>query len=169
MTPNSVEHFKDDRISIRVEQPPEGFWVSLTLVARIPLSPDEVFGLLTNPENSKIFRGIKAVPSRRVISDDGRGRQEVEVEQVGQWRFGPLRGSFAVKLLVMQDRRHHKVAFRLAPTRKTAFMKDFSGVWEIQPYNKDSLDEMVRFPHKHWGPLHEMQKALHRFEVRLLI
>ena len=44
-------------------------------------------------------------------------------------------------------------------------MKDFTGGWTIQPYNEDSMDEMVRFPQRHWGPLHGVAKALHRLEV----
>jgi hypothetical protein len=61
--------------------------------------------------------------NRKVLSDDGHGRQEVEVEQVGRWRFGPFKGSFAVKLLVTQDKRKGQVRGRprrrACPRRRT--------------------------------------------------
>lgn len=165
---DTVEHHKDENITVTVEQPPDGFWVSLKLIGRIPLPPEEVFDILTDPDNHKIFRSVKAHHNRKLIADDGRGRQEVEVEQVGRWRFGPFAGSFKVHLRVFQDRQEGCMGFRLAPTtRGPSFMKDFSGTWKIRPYNQDSLDEMVNYPGKHWGPLHNMRKALHHFEDKI--
>jgi hypothetical protein len=46
-------------------------------------------------------------------------------------------------------------------------MRDFSGQWTVQPYDHDSVLELVEQPGRHWGPLHEAAKALHRFEGRL--
>ena len=164
---DTTEHHKDDKITVTVEQPPDGFWVSLKLIGRIPLPPEEVYEILTDPDNHKIFRSVKAHNNRKLIADNGHGRQEVEVEQVGLWRFGPFSGSFKVNLQVLQDRREGFMGFKLAPGRSTPFMKDFSGTWKIQPYNQDSLDEMVNFPGKHWGPFHNMRKALHHFEDKI--
>lgn len=163
----TVHHHADDNITLTVEQPPDGFWVSLRLLARIPLPPDEVYEILTAPDNAKYFRSIKALRNRRVVSDTANGaRQEIEVDQVGRWRFGPFGGSFSVRLAVTQDRRRHTMDFRLIPTCG-AFMSDFSGGWRIQPYDADALEEMTAGHPKHWGPLHGMRRALHRLEDQL--
>jgi hypothetical protein len=47
-------------------------------------------------------------------------------------------------------------------------MRDFTGEWKVQPYNQDSIDEMIRYPGRHWGPLHGFRKALHTFEESLI-
>ena len=35
------------------------FFCTLTLKAMVPLSPDEIFDILVDPNNQRIFRGIK--------------------------------------------------------------------------------------------------------------
>lgn len=162
----TIEHHADDNITLTVEQPPDGFWVSLRLLARVPLPPDEVYDILTAPDNARYFRSIKAQRNRRVLANTAGGaRQEIEVDQVGRWRFGPFGGSFSVRLAVDQDRRRHTMDFRLIPARGS-FMHDFSGGWRIQPYDADALEEMGH-PGRHWGPLHGVRRALHRLEDQL--
>lgn len=101
--------------------------------------------------------------NRKVVSDDGHGRQEVSVTQVGRWRFGPFKGTFTVNLAVTQDRKHGTVDFKLVPAHG-GFMKNFTGSWTVAPYNEDSLDELVRYPGRHWGPIHGFKKAIHHLE-----
>jgi len=162
--PKSIQ-FKDDTLSVEIEQPKDGFWNSVKVIAKIPLPPKKVFDVLTDPSNRSIFRSIKRVNYRKVIKDDGRGRKTVEVEHVGQWKFGWFKGQFTVRLLVKQDRNRGKIRFALQPI-KNNFMKNFSGEWTIEPYDQDSLDEMVRYPGKRWGMWHQVTKAVHRFEER---
>eukprot|EP00270_Netrium_digitus_P014165 TRINITY_DN4774_c0_g3_i2.p1 TRINITY_DN4774_c0_g3~~TRINITY_DN4774_c0_g3_i2.p1 ORF type:complete len:202 (-),score=53.17 TRINITY_DN4774_c0_g3_i2:154-759(-) len=70
---------------------------------RIGLPPDAVFSILLDPENCRIFKNIKEVSYRRVLEDAGQ-RQVVELQQAAIWRFLFLSGTFAVHLMVTQDR-----------------------------------------------------------------
>lgn len=164
---SAVLNHQDENILLTVEAPPRGFFCSIKLLARIPLPPEEVYGILVDPENYKIFRSVKKVRNRRVLWDDKHGKEEVEVEQVGQWRFGPFKGSFNVHLKVNQDRNKKTMDFKLADKVQRPYMKDFTGGWVIKPYNSDNVDEMITFPGRHWGPLHNLKKAFHEFEDAL--
>ena len=55
----TADHWSDDHISLTVEQPQNGFWTSITMLARVPLPPAEVFAILTDPNNRHIFRSVK--------------------------------------------------------------------------------------------------------------
>ena len=169
-TNTSYEHHRDDNIILSVEQPPDGFWVSIRLLARVPLPPEEVFAILTDPNNHRYFRSIKSMKNRKLIQSDGHGKQLVEVEQVGRWRFGLFSGTFSVKLAVSEDKKQHAVGFRLLP-RPHSFMRDFSGQWKVQPYNIDTYDQLVAHPLDHqkhaWSPWHSMRNAIHQLEDTL--
>ncbi len=52
---------------------------------------------------------MQRVSYRKVLEDDGRGKQRVEVEQVANWRFLCFSGSFATRLHVLQDKRSNTV------------------------------------------------------------
>lgn len=55
-------NWSDKDLEVVVEQPQEGkFWCTLKMLARIKLSPDKVFAILTDPENEKrgVFRNVK--------------------------------------------------------------------------------------------------------------
>lgn len=158
-------HFSDDSLSVEIEQPKDGFFCSVKVLGKIPMPPKEVFDVLTNPDNKNVFRSIKRVNYRKVLKDNGHGKKTIEVEHVGRWRFGPIRSEFVVRMNVFQDRNRGKIKFKLL---KSSLMKDFSGEWTIEPYDQDSLDELVKYPGKKWGPLHYVSKAVHRFEDSLL-
>ena len=49
-------------------------------------------------------RPLQAVAYRMVLRDDGKGRLDAEVEQIGQWKFLCFGGSFATRLYVYQDK-----------------------------------------------------------------
>ncbi len=53
--------------------------------------------------------GLQAVSYRKVLRDDGAGRLDAEVEQIGQWKFLCFSGSFATRLFVYQDKRRGTV------------------------------------------------------------
>ena len=53
---------------------------------------------------------FQRVAYRKVLEDDGRGRQKVEVEQVAAWRILMFHGSFSTRLLVSQDQRQGTVS-----------------------------------------------------------
>ena len=145
-----------------IEQPAKGFFCTLKAVTKVDLPPRSVFDILTSSENpTEVFKSIKRVNYRKPISDDGNGRKKTEVEHVGVWRFGPIKGEFIVRMMVTQDRNRGRIKFKLL---KSSLMKDFSGEWLIEPYDEDSLDEMVRYPGRQWGWGHAFKKAVHRFE-----
>ena len=127
-------------------------WVSqVSLRGKVDLPPDDVFNVLVDVDNHKIFKAIKARPIfnyrqaspgsntvtflgvtcihnyyaqrhmsnkaaglqavsyRKVLRDDGAGRLDAEVEQIGQWKFLCFSGSFATRLFVYQDKRRGTV------------------------------------------------------------
>jgi hypothetical protein len=112
--PTSVLNWSDKDLKVVVEQPHgAGFWCTLKMLARVRLTPEKVFGILTDPLNEKrgVFRNMKGVKHRQVLEDDGRGYQKVETEQLARWRLGPLSGTFTIRLIVTQDKRNHTVGF----------------------------------------------------------
>ena len=158
--------WREGDLVVTVQQPKEGFWSSVNVVAKIPLPPHAVFDVLTDPDNRSTFKSIKKVNFHKVLKDDGKGKKTVEVEHVGRWKYGIFAGQFTVRLLVRQDRNKGKIRFDLQPIRNN-FMRNFSGEWTIAPYDEDSLDEMVRYPGRRWGAWHSVSKAVHRLEDRL--
>jgi hypothetical protein len=157
----SSPHF----LTVTIEQPLKGFFCTLKAIGKVDLPPRQVFDILTSSENpTEVFKSIKRVNYRKPISDDG-NRKQTEVEHVGVWRFGPLKGEFIVRMMVHQDQSRGKIKFKLI---KSSLMKDFSGEWTIEPFDEDSLDEMVRYPNKKWGKMHAFKKAMHRFEESML-
>ena len=48
---------------------------------------------------------MQKVPYRKVLEDDGRGKQKVEVEQLAAWKLLMFSGSFSTRLYVFQDKR----------------------------------------------------------------
>lgn len=161
----NLSYFDDkDCLRVQIEQPKDGFFCTLNVVGKVPLPPKKVFDILTQ-EKGQVFRSIKRVNYRKEIKDDGHGRKKTEVEHVGIWKFGPIKGEFVVRMMVDQDRNRGHIKFRLL---KSSLMKDFSGEWTIEPYDQDALDEMVRYPNKQWGAMHYLTKAVHRFEESLM-
>ncbi|KAK9908444.1 hypothetical protein WJX75_007990 [Coccomyxa subellipsoidea] len=110
--------------------------MKVALQAKVDLPPEEVYEILTAPDNAAVFKGIKKVPYRKVLEDDGRGKQKVEVEQLAAWKLLMFSGSFSTRLYVFQDKRRGIVKFRLA---RPGLMKDFAGMWRVQPYTSDAI------------------------------
>lgn len=125
----------------------EGYMVNVQVRAKMDLAPDEVYDLLINPDNYRFFRNIKAVTYRKVLSDNGRGKQRVEVEHAAGWRFLIFRGLFFTRLFVDQDKRTRIVKFSLA---KPGIMKRFQGVWKVQPFNQTTIDSISGYKSNHW-------------------
>lgn len=108
----------------------DGFLCHVTLRARVDLQPRDVFRIFANPDNSHIFRDINAVPYRKVLEDDGQGRQLVEIEQASGFKFLVIPVHFRTRLLVEQDEQALTLKFRLA---KRGTMKEFAGEWTLTP------------------------------------
>ncbi|KAI3436210.1 hypothetical protein D9Q98_002264 [Chlorella vulgaris] len=148
---------------VRVEKPEAGYLCSLSMCARVPLPPDELYDLLISPTDCmRIFKTLKQVNHRRVLSEDSQGNRTVEVDQTGTWRFLMFRGSFTVRMVVEQRRADRTISFRLA---RPGFMRDFSGTWCVRPFDNASLDALVN---KHTpSPLHRLQSSLRAVEQSL--
>eukprot|EP00889_Picochlorum_renovo_P000505 jgi/Picre1/27535/NNA_000502.t1 len=134
------------------------------VLGKIPLPPKEVFDILTNPDNKRVFRSIKRVNYRKVSRIMDMGRRRLKWSMWVGGGLDPYGVNLLVRMNVFQDRNRGKIKFKLL---KSSLMKDFSGEWTIEPYDKDSLDELVKYPGKKWGPMHQFSKAMHRFEESL--
>lgn len=108
----------------------DGFLCHVTLRARVDLQPHDVFRIFANPDNSHIFRDINSVPYRKVLEDDGLGRQLVEIEQASGFKFLVIPIKFSTRLFVEQDEKALSLKFRLA---KKGTMKEFKGEWTLTP------------------------------------
>eukprot|EP00850_Spirogloea_muscicola_P021330 SM000245S08169 [mRNA] locus=s245:102638:105632:+ [translate_table: standard] len=119
----------DEVPSLKVSVP-RGQLCRLDCSFKIGLPPTAVYDILVRPDNTSVFKSIKAVKSRTVLEDDG-NEQLVEIEQSAIWRFLMLSGTFDVKLLVKQNRQTKHIQYKLA---QAGFMKSFEGTWKIEPY-----------------------------------
>ncbi|KAK9863078.1 hypothetical protein WJX84_003160 [Apatococcus fuscideae] len=129
------ESYGDSTTRLLVTQP-EGFAVKVAMKGKVDLPPGDVYELLIHPDNHKIFRGIERVLERRVLHDK-HGKQKVLVVHEAKWKFLLFSGKFATHMHVEQDKRAGTVRFSLA---KTGMMKDFAGLWSVQPYSQQALD-----------------------------
>lgn len=95
----------------------------------VPLDPDGVYDILTDPNNHRVFKNIKEVTYRKVLENDG-NQLLVELEQLGRWQFLVFSGSFSSRMIIKQNRREHSVLFDLA---RQGVMRRFSGSWKLEP------------------------------------
>ncbi len=124
---------------------------------KVDLPPDLLYNILTSPQNSVIFHGIKRTVDRKVIYQ-GPSRQTVDVVQEGQWRFLMFRGVFTTRLRVEEDKHTRTVVFRQT---HPGFMKAFEGRWQLAPFTQETLDELYDVEHKHkWLGLRKAVAAL---------
>ncbi|CAL8465027.1 g4562 [Coccomyxa elongata] len=103
--------------------------------AVLPLSPDEAFDLLTDPE-VKQWRQVKECTFRKVWEDDG-NRQLVEVEQTSQVFFKTIR----TRMNVIQDKMAGTMQFSLA---KPGMLKICNGQWTVSAVQSDSSCSRVQ-------------------------
>eukprot|EP00250_Pteridium_aquilinum_P027712 c3555_g1_i1 orf=174-881(+) len=110
---------------------PKGSFCQIDARFSVPLPPDDVYNIITDPNNRRVFKNIKEVAYRKVLEDDG-NKQIVELEQIGRWRFLMISGTFACRVLVEQDKKQHTMIFDLV---KQGMMKKFSGSWKIDGFD----------------------------------
>lgn len=116
---------------------PKGCTCRVFATLDVPIGADQVYDILTDPENGRVFRNVKQVLHRNVLEDDG-NTQVVDVEQLGRWKFLCFGGSFATKLRVTQDRRCKTVKYAL---QSGGFMRTFDGTWKIVENKLGSEEE----------------------------
>ena len=95
--------------------PPSLFFASqVEAHARVDLPHDEVFAILTAPDNHEVFSSIVAIPYRKVLrSNEFLGTRQVAVDHEGRWRLGIFGGKVKTRLLVDEDGRSRTVRFTL--------------------------------------------------------
>ncbi|KAK9917819.1 hypothetical protein WJX75_008608 [Coccomyxa subellipsoidea] len=120
---------KGDGWAVSIRQSRKGFRCNAVIDAVLPLSPDQAFDLLVDPE-VKEWRQVKECTFRKVWEDDG-NRQTVEVEQTSQVFFKTIR----TRMNVIQDRRAGTMQFSLA---KTGMLKVCNGQWTVTSVPDDS-------------------------------
>ncbi|XP_057949043.1 uncharacterized protein LOC131144422 isoform X1 [Malania oleifera] len=120
---------------------PKGSLCNLNVKVNVGLPPDAVYNIVTDPDSKRVFKNIKEVISRKVLVDEGL-RQVVEVEQAAVWRFLWWSGTISVHVLVDQNREDYSMKFKQV---KTGFMKEFQGLWRVEPV---LVDEKFCFPFK---------------------
>lgn len=101
------------------------------------LGVSALYELLTHPDNSEIFRGVKRCIKRRILWNNGCMHQLVEVVNESNWNIaGILRGVAKTKLLVEQDEKRCLVHFVLASRESNPF-KEMYGRWKIYPMESE--------------------------------
>ncbi|GAB4822662.1 hypothetical protein N2152v2_009708 [Parachlorella kessleri] len=105
----------------------------VTGAARVPLSFEQVFALITHPTNEQIFRHLDKCDSREVLEAGGSsGLTVVESEHLASWRFLVFSGTVRTRLRVEQRPSEGQVDFSLVPSgSKLQLMRRFNGTWRI--------------------------------------
>ncbi|KAL3680228.1 hypothetical protein R1sor_023184 [Riccia sorocarpa] len=112
---------------------PSGSFCQIESRFAVCLPPDEVYNIITDPNNRRVFKNVKEVSYRKVLEDDG-NRQLVEVEQLGRWKFLVFSGTFACRVFVEQIRSEFTMHYHLA---RQGMMKKFQGTWKVEPKYDD--------------------------------
>ncbi|CAM6106367.1 unnamed protein product [Calypogeia fissa] len=115
---------------------PSGSFCQLDSRFSVPLPPDDVYEIIIDPNNRRVFKNVKEVTYRKVLEDDG-NRQLVEVEQLGRWRFLIFNGVFTCRVKVEQNRQEHSMRYNLA---QQGMMEKFMGSWKIDPQYEEDAD-----------------------------
>lgn len=123
---------------------PKGFLCKVRLRTEVLFPVSRVYEILTQPDNTQMFRNIKAITYRKVLEDDKHGRQRIELEHEAEWRFLVFGGRFLTRLFVQQDKQAGTLEFKLA---KKGMMKDFEGRWHV--YTKPQQNHTPA-PHPHF-------------------
>jgi ribosome-associated toxin RatA of RatAB toxin-antitoxin module len=140
-----MEAYTNNNQSIRVWSP-AGLFCLVQARAKVDASPDEVFNILTEPMNYKIFRNcVPASKLERRVSKEG-DVVVVEQAQKGRWKFLMLSGSFMVNIRTEMDRKRGIIRFNLS---SPGFMKMFEGEWTLMPFNQASMTRARALESRH--------------------
>lgn len=108
----------------------EGFMCRVTVNSKLPMTPSQLFGVFSNPDNSHIFRDLGKTVKYEVVEDDGAGHQCIELEQRAVLKFLAIPYKFSTFLRVELDFNRMTMKFKLA---KRGMMKKFDGGWTLEP------------------------------------
>ena len=140
--PAAVVLERASNFSLSVSNGSRGHLARIRCVAFFPVSPEVIFAVLTNPDNSGVFRDVSDCCSRKLLNEE-KSLRVVEVEQLGKVRLGgpgPLgrEVTFRTRLRVTEDARG-------APKKLTTrfellgsdVLSTFDGTWTLEPKKDD--------------------------------
>ncbi|KAK9826878.1 hypothetical protein WJX81_002946 [Elliptochloris bilobata] len=100
-------------------------------------SAETLFAVLSNPDNTGVFRDIKRVSSRRVLELDPSGRKVIEIEQVGESRILWRRQEFVTLLTVVEDSRDSERLTTSFELVQSDILARFNGKWTLTPLREN--------------------------------
>jgi len=102
----------------------------------LPVEDQTCYELITHPDNAEIFHGVTRCVCRKIVANNGRGAQLIEVENESDWNFFVIKGRVRTRLVVAQDMQAGVMHFTIAPG-STSVMKELYGLWKIHHLSSD--------------------------------
>ncbi|GAX85838.1 hypothetical protein CEUSTIGMA_g13253.t1 [Chlamydomonas eustigma] len=107
------------------------------------VSPSILFYIFTFPSNAALFRDIKAVENREVITST-RGLKVVMVDQIGELRVLGIVRTFRTTLRVTEDERDSEGVLRITfELLKSDVLSKFNGKWALYPIKDPKTGEIT--------------------------
>lgn len=117
----------------------EGYLCHISCQAILASPPRTVFAILTNPDNTAVFRDIKALGYRKVLQDAD-GLKVIEVEQRGEIRVLFKTHYFSTFLTVTEDCRDPDLLTTSFTLIQSDVLAKFQGTWHLTPLHPDCSD-----------------------------
>eukprot|EP01025_Chloroclados_australasicus_P022373 TRINITY_DN2309_c2_g1_i1.p1 TRINITY_DN2309_c2_g1~~TRINITY_DN2309_c2_g1_i1.p1 ORF type:complete len:396 (-),score=66.14 TRINITY_DN2309_c2_g1_i1:1079-2095(-) len=116
----------------------KGYFCHVHLETMFPVPPVVLYEIFRNPDNSKVFRDIKEQLNRRVVFDDPRGVQVVQVEQIAELKVLPFVNlEFRTLLRVTEDQRNPDEITMIFQMLTSDAMSRFNGKWTLTKVVKE--------------------------------
>lgn len=131
--PNSASnalHYKGSNYILEVSSSQHA--VEIDLQAYFAVAPEVIFSVLTNPDNTGVFRDIQKLGARIVLKDEP-GEKVVEVEQLSEIGFAWFKRVFKTTLKVEENCQNPDYMFTKSTLVRADLLQEFDGSWEIMP------------------------------------
>jgi len=107
-----------------------------------PIEERKVYEIITHPDNHEIFRGIQRCTHRKVLMNDGKGRQVLEVVNESDWNvLGLAHGSIKSRLVVEQSMSEGWMHFTNPDS--SVMLKHLYGQWRVYPLDSSVLRHLI--------------------------
>ncbi|KAG2500029.1 hypothetical protein HYH03_002310 [Edaphochlamys debaryana] len=125
----SSQHHHDDKLVVKHEDP--DYFYDLEYTCKIDHSPDDIYNLLTRPEDRlSAFKNVTGL-YRTVLEEDSRGRRKLAVGLRANVRLLIVRMQAEIHSHVWEDDKARTIRSSLI---KSSNMQRFSSGWSIGPY-----------------------------------
>ncbi|GMH35242.1 hypothetical protein BSKO_03110 [Bryopsis sp. KO-2023] len=132
-SPTKAWKYEESHICVRQGK---GSICHAVMGARLEASPQRVFEVFQRPDYDTMFRIFKLVKYHSITADDGKGKQEFQVEFDAQWRFWKVRGTCAIPLKMQLDKNTGQIEFFQT---KPGFLKVYKGSWRILELSPEGI------------------------------